>query len=144
MSRKVFLESSSDFSIYGVVRFTTYIMSAMALYLEDFKVAAIAFGFGALLGFIRRIARIWEWIMAKKKLPFHTKQNLKQYMLKDGSRFWAKDDENALLYRTLILKSKGSEVAGIFTNGMLFKEVGLDVWMGCSFFAGIYSIKNVR
>ena len=65
--------------------------------------------------------------MAKKKLPFHTKQNLKQYMLKDGSRFWAKDDENALLYRTLILKSKGSEVAGIFTNGMLFKEVGVDI-----------------
>jgi hypothetical protein len=67
--------------------------------------------------------------MAKKKkvIPFHEKQNLKQYMLKDGSRFWAKDDENALLYRTLILKSKGSEVAGIFTNGMLFKEVGVDV-----------------
>ena len=65
--------------------------------------------------------------MAKKKLAFHTKQNLKQYMFKDGSRFLAKDDENALLYRTLILKSKGSEVAGIFTNGMLFKEVGVDV-----------------
>ena len=65
--------------------------------------------------------------MAKKKLPLHKEQNLKQYMLKDGSRFWAKDDENALLYRTLILKSKGSEVAGIFTNGMLFKEVGVDV-----------------
>ena len=60
MSRKEFLESSSEFSIYGVVRFTTYIMSAMALYLEDFQVAAIAFGFGATLGFIRRLARIWE------------------------------------------------------------------------------------
>jgi len=65
--------------------------------------------------------------MAKKKLSLHQKQNLKEYMLKDGSRFWAKDDENALLYRTLVLKSKGSEVAGIFTNGMLFKEVGVDV-----------------
>jgi hypothetical protein len=65
--------------------------------------------------------------MAKKKLPFHNKHNLKHYMLKDGSRFWAKDDENALLYRSLILKLKGSEVAGIFTNGMLFKEVGVDV-----------------
>ena len=66
--------------------------------------------------------------MAKKKKvkSFHITNNLKQYMLKDGSRFWAKDDENALLYRTLILKSKGSEVAGIFTNGMLFKEVGVD------------------
>ena len=63
----------------------------------------------------------------KKKSSLHQKQNLKQYMLKDGSRFWAKDDENALLYRNLILKSKGSEVAGIFTNGMLFKEVGVDI-----------------
>jgi hypothetical protein len=65
--------------------------------------------------------------MAKKRLPLHKEQNLKHYMLRDGSRFWAKDDENALLYRNLILKSKGPEVAGIFTNGMLFKEVGLDV-----------------
>ena len=67
--------------------------------------------------------------MAKKKKvkSFHITNNLKQYMLKDGSRFWAKDDENALLYRNIVLKSKGSEVAGIFTNGMLFKEVGIDV-----------------
>ena len=67
--------------------------------------------------------------MAKKKKvkSFHITNNLKQYMLKDGSRFWAKDDENALLYRNIVLKSKGSEVAGIFTNGMLFKEVGVDV-----------------
>ena len=66
--------------------------------------------------------------MAKKtKTLFHMKQNLKQYMLKDGSRFWAKDDENALLYRDFVLKLKGSEVAGIFTNGMLFKEVGVDI-----------------
>ena len=60
MSRKEFVESSGDFSIYGVVRFTTYMMSAVALYLENFQVAAIAFGFGATLGFIRRLARIWE------------------------------------------------------------------------------------
>ena len=60
MSRKEFIESSGDFSIYGVVRFTTYMMSAVALYLENFQIAAIAFGFGATLGFIRRIARIWE------------------------------------------------------------------------------------
>ena len=84
--------------------------------------------------------------MAKKKKvkSFHITNNLKQYMLKDGSRFWAKDDENALLYRNIVLKSKGPEVAGIFTNGMLFKEVGVDVWICSSFFAGIYSIKNVR
>jgi len=35
-------------------------MSAVALYMENFQVAAIAFGFGATLGFIRRLARIWE------------------------------------------------------------------------------------
>jgi len=58
--RKQFTEASGDFSIYGVVRFTTYMMSAMALYMENFQIAAIAFGFGATLGFIRRVARIWE------------------------------------------------------------------------------------
>jgi hypothetical protein len=60
MSRREFTESSGDFSLYGVARFTSYIMSATALYLENFQVAAIAFGFGALLGFLRRVARIWE------------------------------------------------------------------------------------
>jgi len=60
MTRKAFTEASGDFSIYGVVRFTTYMMSAMALYMENFQIAAIAFGFGATLGFIRRVARIWE------------------------------------------------------------------------------------
>ena len=60
MSRKEFVETSGDFSLYGVARFTSYIMSATALYMENFQVAAIAFGFGATLGFIRRLARIWE------------------------------------------------------------------------------------
>ena len=60
MSRKEFVEASGDFSLYGVARFTSYIMSATALYMENFQVAAIAFGFGATLGFIRRLARIWE------------------------------------------------------------------------------------
>jgi len=60
MSRREFIESSGDFSIYGIVRFTAYIMSSVALYLENFQIAAIAFGFGATIGFIRRIARIWE------------------------------------------------------------------------------------
>jgi hypothetical protein len=60
MSRSQFIESSSEFSIYGVVRFATYMISAMGLYVENLQVAAIAFGFGALLGFLRRIARIWE------------------------------------------------------------------------------------
>ena len=60
MSRKEFLEASGNFSIYGVVRFATYMVSAVGLYLENFQIAAIAFGFGATLGFLRRIARIWE------------------------------------------------------------------------------------
>jgi hypothetical protein len=60
MSKSNFVEASGNFSLYGVVRFTGYIMSAIALYMENFQVAAIAFGFGATLGFIRRLARIWE------------------------------------------------------------------------------------
>ena len=60
MSRKEFVEASGDFSLYGVARFTSYIMSATSLYMENFQVAAIAFGFGATLGFIRRLSRIWE------------------------------------------------------------------------------------
>ena len=60
MTRNQFTEASGDFSLYGVARFTSYILSATALYLENFQVAAIAFGFGATLGFIRRLARIWE------------------------------------------------------------------------------------
>ena len=60
MTRKQFTESSGDFSLYGVFRFTSYMLSSVALYLENFQIAAIAFGFGATLGFIRRLARIWE------------------------------------------------------------------------------------
>ena len=60
MTRKQFTETSGDFTLYGVARFTAYMMSSVALYLENFQVAAIAFGFGATLGFIRRLARIWE------------------------------------------------------------------------------------
>jgi hypothetical protein len=43
----------------------------------------------------------------------------------------------------LILKSKGPEVAGIFTNGMLFKEVGVDVWIFSSMFISLHCIENV-
>jgi hypothetical protein len=60
MTRNSFMEASGNFSIYAVVRFTAYMMSSMALYVENLQVAAIAFGFGATLGFIRRLARIWE------------------------------------------------------------------------------------
>jgi len=60
MSRKNFVEASGNFSIYAVVRFTSYIISSTALYMGNLQIAAIAFGFGATLGFIRRLARIWE------------------------------------------------------------------------------------
>jgi len=30
------------------------------LYMGNLQIAAVAFGFGATLGFVRRIARIWE------------------------------------------------------------------------------------
>jgi len=58
--RKEFIESSGDFSIYGVFRFTAYFLASIAMYIGDLQIAGIAFGFGATLGFIRRIARIWE------------------------------------------------------------------------------------
>ena len=60
MTRKEILKTQSDFSIYGVFRFTSYLVSSIALYMGDFQIAGIALGFGATLGFIRRIARIWE------------------------------------------------------------------------------------
>jgi len=60
MNRKEQLETQSEFSIYGVFRFTSYLLSSIALYMGNLQVAAVALGFGATLGFIRRIARIWE------------------------------------------------------------------------------------
>ena len=53
-------ESRNDFSIYGVFRFTSYILCSFALYFGNLEISGLAFGFGASLGFIRRIARIWE------------------------------------------------------------------------------------
>ena len=63
----------------------------------------------------------------KKKIPFHIKHNFKQYVLCGGIKFWAKNDEDALLYQKKMLKLRGGTEAGVFTNGMLFKEVGVDV-----------------
>jgi len=60
MSKSQFVETSGNFSLYGVFRFVCYMMASVGLYIENFQVAAISFGFGALLGFIRRLARIWE------------------------------------------------------------------------------------
>jgi len=53
-------ESKNNFSIYGVFRFSTYILGSFALYFGNLQIAGIAFGFGASLGFLRRLARIWE------------------------------------------------------------------------------------
>ena len=60
MTRKERLKQQSEFSIYGVFRFTSYLLSSIALYMGNLQIAAVALGFGATLGFIRRIARIWE------------------------------------------------------------------------------------
>jgi len=60
MTRKEELYNQTEFSIYGVFRFTAYLLASVALYMGNLQVAAIALGFGATLGFVRRIARIWE------------------------------------------------------------------------------------
>ena len=60
MSKKDFVEASGNFSLYGVVRFAAYILAAFGMYMGNLEVAGISFGFGATLGFIRRLARIWE------------------------------------------------------------------------------------
>jgi hypothetical protein len=54
------LKTQSEFSIYGVFRFTAYLLASVAMYIGDLQIAGIAFGFGATLGFVRRLARIWE------------------------------------------------------------------------------------
>ena len=60
MTRKEKLYTQNDFSIFGVFRFTAYLVASVALYMGNLQIAAIALGFGATLGFVRRIARIWE------------------------------------------------------------------------------------
>jgi len=60
MTRREQLTNQTDFSIYGVFRFTAYLGASMAMYMGNLQVAGIAFGFGATLGFIRRLSRIWE------------------------------------------------------------------------------------
>ena len=60
MSRKELLKTQSEFSIYGVFRFTAYLLASVAMYIGDLQIAGIAFGLGATLGFVRRLARIWE------------------------------------------------------------------------------------
>tara|TARA_R100000541_G_scaffold51161_1_gene58495 strand:- start:429 stop:557 length:129 start_codon:yes stop_codon:yes gene_type:complete len=41
--------------------------------------------------------------MTKKKKMFHEK-NMKQFELKDGTKFWAKNEEDAKLYKKLVGK----------------------------------------
>ena len=60
MTRKEVLQAQSEFSIYGVFRFTAYLLASIAMYWGELQIAGIAFGFGATLGFVRRLARIWE------------------------------------------------------------------------------------
>ena len=63
MIRLQLKESKNNFSIYGVFRFTTYIVCSFALYFGNLplpEIAGIAFGFGVSLRFLRRLARIWE------------------------------------------------------------------------------------
>ena len=60
MTRREKLYSQNEFSIYGVFRFTAYFLASIAMYIGDLQVAGVALGFGAILGFIRRLARIWE------------------------------------------------------------------------------------
>ena len=60
MRKTQFVEASGNFSLYGVVRFAAYILASVGMYMGNLQVAGIAFGFGATLGFIRRLARIWE------------------------------------------------------------------------------------
>jgi len=60
MTRREMLKEKNEFSIYGVFRFTAYLFASISLYMGEFQIAAMALGFGATLGFIRRIARIWE------------------------------------------------------------------------------------
>ncbi|MBT6797586.1 MAG: hypothetical protein HOA96_07505 [Candidatus Marinimicrobia bacterium] len=60
MTGQNILESRNNFSIYGVFRFTSYLLASIAMYMGNLQIAGIAFGFGATLGFVRRLARLWE------------------------------------------------------------------------------------
>ena len=60
MTRQNILESRNNFSIYGVFRFTSYLLASIAMYMGNLQIAGIAFGIGATLGFVRRLARLWE------------------------------------------------------------------------------------
>ena len=58
--------------------------------------------------------------MAKKKQPFHIEHNMKEFKLPDGTKFWARDRESALLYNQ---KVNGGH-AKIGTDGKYFHEKG--------------------
>jgi len=48
-----------EFTIFGASRFTLYALSGIAIYLEHFQLAGIAFVIGAIFGLVRRIYHLW-------------------------------------------------------------------------------------
>ena len=49
-----------EFTIFGASRFTLYALSGIAIYLEHFQLAGIAFVIGAIFGFVRRVYHLWN------------------------------------------------------------------------------------
>ena len=95
MSKLKLKESKNDFSIYGVFRFSTYIVCSFALYFGNLEIAGVAFGFVK---------------YRSKKITFHIKHKLKPFTYV-GHSFYAKDQEEADLYikRLESIKKKYSE-----------------------------------
>ena len=60
--------------------------------------------------------------MAKKKksVPFHIKHNMREFKLPNGTKFWARDNEDALLYA----KKVGGGHANLGTDGKYFHVKG--------------------
>ncbi|MBC8403249.1 MAG: hypothetical protein H8E14_17325 [Candidatus Marinimicrobia bacterium] len=48
-----------EFTVFGALRFTLYALSGVALYLEAFQLAGVAFIIGAIFGLVRRVYHLW-------------------------------------------------------------------------------------
>lgn len=48
-----------EFTVFGAFRFTLYALSGVALYLESFQLAGVAFIVGAIIGLVRRVYHLW-------------------------------------------------------------------------------------
>jgi|10_taG_2_1085330.scaffolds.fasta_scaffold21553_8 hypothetical protein len=61
-------------------------------------------------------------IMARKKksVPFHIKHNMREFKLPNGTKFWARNNEDALLYA----KKVGGGHADLGTDGKYFHVKG--------------------